>query len=497
MAVIAVGGAKGGVGRSVVAAGIAVYLAQLGRKVLVVDGHPYAPQLARAFGCAVESRERAPWQSLGTDPRGIESAVPNVRVLQTYSEHATVAGATLRRPREIAAISGADHVVLDLGAGSQPAVLDAMLDVDAQVLVTLAEPAAVEAVYRWIRHAYARALHHALKAFPVATATLRQVIETQLGAPAPLLLARAIEQADSAAASVVRHELAMLSPWLVVNASRSRVDLDLGESMRILAKQQLGVELTFLGHVEFDESVSLTARRRRPLMVEAPGAKSSRNLERLARRLVAGISANELVPAVGTAAVESVLDATQTHYDTLVLDRGATDDEVRRAVRRMRELYSPDSLPASGLASLDTLAMALAKIEEARDVLLDPIRRRPYDLSLLAPTMPSTGGGLPVVEPAEPESLPDMPELSPVTEFDGALLRAVRMARGLELRELASRTKIPRASLEALEDEAYDVLPPVVYLRGFLSEFARQLRLDPEQVALTYLRRMRDARSGR
>jgi flagellar biosynthesis protein FlhG len=89
-----------------------------------------------------------------------------------------------------------------------------------------------------------------------------------------------------------------------------------------------------------------------------------------------------------------------------------------------------------------------------------------------------------------------MPELTPNSEFSGALLRAVREARGVELRELSSRTKIPLSSLNAIEDEAYENLPPAVYLRGFLLELARQLRVDPEQVARTYLRRARERTSG-
>jgi len=38
--VIAVGGGRGGVGKSVVAVNLAVYLAQLGRKVLLIDADP-------------------------------------------------------------------------------------------------------------------------------------------------------------------------------------------------------------------------------------------------------------------------------------------------------------------------------------------------------------------------------------------------------------------------------------------------------------------------
>jgi flagellar biosynthesis protein FlhG len=491
MTVIAVGGGKGGAGRSLVAAGIAVYLAQLGKRVLIVDGHPNAPQLATSLGCAPPPMHQPPWAAIAQDARGRETVVPNLRLLTAFSETGTVSGITLKRPRAIAAQSGADHVVLDLGPGTSPALLDAMLDVDAALLVALPEPSSVEAIYRWIRHAYARSLSHALKTSPPALAVLRSTIEREGAPPAPIELARTIAAAEPSVATSVWRALHGLRPWFVVNASRSRMDLELGESMRILAWQRLGIELNFLGHIEYDEAVSLAARRRRPLLVDAPGAKASRNIERFARRLVAALSTADPSPdhRIERAPVEP---APPSHYETLLLDRGATDEEVRRAVRKMRELYATESLAAAGLCSQEVRESALARIEEAHDVLLDPARRRPYDLSITLPERAM--GSAPPEPPASPEpvQLPPMPEITPDTEFSGALLRAVREARGIDLRAIAARTKIPLSSLKAIEDEAYESLPPAVYLRGFLLELARQLRIDPEQAARTYLRRARE-----
>src|ERR1044071_564489 len=48
--VIAVGGGRGGVGKSIVAVNLAVYLAQLGRKVLLIDADPAGAELHTALG---------------------------------------------------------------------------------------------------------------------------------------------------------------------------------------------------------------------------------------------------------------------------------------------------------------------------------------------------------------------------------------------------------------------------------------------------------------
>jgi flagellar biosynthesis protein FlhG len=83
-------------------------------------------------------------------------------------------------------------------------------------------------------------------------------------------------------------------------------------------------------------------------------------------------------------------------------------------------------------------------------------------------------------------------EIGPDTEFTGPLLRKVRESQGIEIAEISSRTKISKAHLVAMEDESYDHLPAIVYVRGFVTELAKYLRLDPAQVQRTYLRRMRE-----
>ncbi|HEY0254819.1 MAG TPA: helix-turn-helix domain-containing protein, partial [Kofleriaceae bacterium] len=89
---------------------------------------------------------------------------------------------------------------------------------------------------------------------------------------------------------------------------------------------------------------------------------------------------------------------------------------------------------------------------------------------------------------------PPMPDITPRTEFSGALLRQIREAVGVELREIAERSKIGMAYLQALEAEVFAKLPAPVYVRGFLAEYARALGLDPERVKQTYLDRYRAAR---
>src|SRR6478609_6702415 len=57
--VIAVGGGRGGVGKSIVAVNLAVYLAQLGRKVLLIDADPAGAELHTALGLSARTTRAA------------------------------------------------------------------------------------------------------------------------------------------------------------------------------------------------------------------------------------------------------------------------------------------------------------------------------------------------------------------------------------------------------------------------------------------------------
>ena len=86
---------------------------------------------------------------------------------------------------------------------------------------------------------------------------------------------------------------------------------------------------------------------------------------------------------------------------------------------------------------------------------------------------------------AEPRPRPY--EVPQGVEFNGDLLRQVRMARGLSLTQLSERTRISVRHLENVEGDRYQALPAPVYLRGILMNLARELGLDGLRVSKSYL----------
>lgn len=71
-------------------------------------------------------------------------------------------------------------------------------------------------------------------------------------------------------------------------------------------------------------------------------------------------------------------------------------------------------------------------------------------------------------------------------ESPGKYLKAQRELRNLSLEEIAKSTKIRERFLRAIEEDRYELLPSAVYLKGFLTLYARQLGLDPQDIGLRY-----------
>ncbi|WHU01461.1 MULTISPECIES: helix-turn-helix domain-containing protein [unclassified Sphingomonas] len=73
------------------------------------------------------------------------------------------------------------------------------------------------------------------------------------------------------------------------------------------------------------------------------------------------------------------------------------------------------------------------------------------------------------------------PTLFPTTV--GEKLRAAREAQGLDLPEVAARTRIPQRHLEAIEKGNYAGLPSITYALGFAKAYARAVGADEVVIA--------------
>ena len=86
-------------------------------------------------------------------------------------------------------------------------------------------------------------------------------------------------------------------------------------------------------------------------------------------------------------------------------------------------------------------------------------------------------------------------EVEDTTEFSGDFLRKIREYKCVDLDRLSDMTKVSRTYLQEIEAENYDRLPAPVYVRGFVFQYAKCLKLKPEIVANSYIARMKKLKS--
>ena len=85
-------------------------------------------------------------------------------------------------------------------------------------------------------------------------------------------------------------------------------------------------------------------------------------------------------------------------------------------------------------------------------------------------------------------------EIQEETEWRGPFLRKVREARNVPVEELSEYSKISKTYILAIEEENYTKLPASVYLRGFLTQISKYLKLPHEKIATAYIARVNLAR---
>lgn len=200
----------------------------------------------------------------------------------------------------------------------------------------------------------------------------------------------------------------------------------------------------------------------------------------------------------------------QSFYEVLELAPDASPAEIDRAYRIARGTYQPSSIATYSVFSDEENVEILERIEEAYSVLADSNLRREYDARLRRedvverPRVAADSGS--VFDAAEPAASPyrTRPADADIEQsvepedgiYDGSVLKRIRLSRGVELDEISTVTKINERYLRCIEENRYDDLPAPVYVRGFLREYAKCLRLDPQRVTESYMERLGAAGAG-
>jgi flagellar biosynthesis protein FlhG len=289
----AVGGGKGGVGKSLVAASLSISLSRTGQHVTAVDLDLGGSNLHTALG--VESSTHTLSDFLARRVATIDQCATPTGI----SHLSLVAGAhdsigvtqldafEQRRLIENLSQIQSDYLLLDLGAGTHFSTVDFFLQADVGIVVLLPEPTSIENAYRFIKTAYYRKLWHA-----PTLRDIRYLVEgafdskNQYGLRSPSDLFREVSAKHPEIAPKLKQEIERFRPKLIVNQTRTQADIDLGNSIRAVCKRYFGIELEYLGHFDYESSVWQAIRRKKSVVMEFPHSHLVSQANRIVEHLV-------------------------------------------------------------------------------------------------------------------------------------------------------------------------------------------------------------------
>ncbi|MBF0207334.1 MAG: helix-turn-helix domain-containing protein [Oligoflexia bacterium] len=87
-------------------------------------------------------------------------------------------------------------------------------------------------------------------------------------------------------------------------------------------------------------------------------------------------------------------------------------------------------------------------------------------------------------------------EIESVTKFTGPLLKKIREYKNVSIERMCDLTKISRTYIKGIEEENISKLPALTYVRGFVYQYAKCLRLDPNIVATSYINNIKELKKN-
>jgi curved DNA-binding protein CbpA len=212
----------------------------------------------------------------------------------------------------------------------------------------------------------------------------------------------------------------------------------------------------------------------------------------------------------------------RNYYEILEIPIDASPDEVHHGYMRAKNAYSQDSIALYSLMSAEECQNLVQLIDEAYSIISDPHKRRQYDHArglkdhsnepevkrshshhdegddLLIKQNPDTSkNSMSKIVAVKKFALayehdPDFEqEIEQTQDFSGPFLKKIREYKNMDIPRLSDLTRISKTHIVNIEDENFASLPAQVYVRGFVYQMAKCLKLNPDLVANSYLYRLK------
>jgi flagellar biosynthesis protein FlhG len=293
--IIPIASGKGGVGKTVLAANLALALADGGKRTVAVDLDLGGSNLHTCLGIRninpgvgnllADSSFRIKDIVVRTQYRNLEFVpgdvlVPGLSAI-THTQRKRIA-------KQLLSVD-ADYLILDLGSGTSDAALDFFLVSNGGIVVTTPQPTAVTNAYGFLKNLVFRFLQRALSGNKQVSEYLKSLNSehTPQSSPTVSQVLSRLNKIDKEKALTAKNYLSMLHPKLVINFSHSPDDTDEGLKVRDLCRKNLDIDVECIGLIGRNGAVDNSVAERVPLLRFEPDSVAAFQIGRIAGKILA------------------------------------------------------------------------------------------------------------------------------------------------------------------------------------------------------------------
>ena len=288
----AIGGGKGGVGKSLMTANLSICLALMGHKVLAIDLDLGGANLHTCLGIPIPDKTLSDYLERKVSDIAIlqtPTLIDNLSIISGAKDNLSIAN--MKQSEKTKILSSlekfnADFILLDLGAGTSINTLDFFIAADKGILTVLPEPTSIENTYRFIKSVYHRKIKRLESFLEIGPLVEKIMNSNEEKNTTPVALVEQLIEMNPKAGHHFKREMEQFLPDLIVNQTRTQADMDIGFHMSSICQKFFGIALNYVGHVEYDSIVWQSVKKRRPLLIEFPNSELVNNFDHIIHRLL-------------------------------------------------------------------------------------------------------------------------------------------------------------------------------------------------------------------
>ena len=288
----AVGGGKGGTGKSFVTCNVATCLAAQGKKVILIDADFGGANLHTLLGVSKSHKSLADFFSgkallpeLIVDTK-IKNLYLIVGPLRYFEPESLKYAQKIKLFNHIMQLE-ADIILIDLGSGTHFNIVDTFLLADKKIVVTLPQITALENMFSFLNNSFYRCLNRAFVRNKLGY-VFKNVVKEKAGYEIGNLrqFIALIKQKSTESSDIVDDELSKYMVNIIINQARTSKDISLGNQVRSLCIKYLGFKANYIGYIEHDDTIPLAINKQQPYLQMYPKSRCAIKIEKITLNLL-------------------------------------------------------------------------------------------------------------------------------------------------------------------------------------------------------------------